>query len=65
VKEESAGQGKRGRSLGSLILGPGEGRKIPGTDAMTLKATGKQTGGSIGSWRRRAPWVRATLPCPP
>jgi quercetin dioxygenase-like cupin family protein len=31
-----------------IILGPGEGRPIPGTDAMTLKATSEETGGSIG-----------------
>ena len=45
---ESAGQGERGVALGGIILGPGEGRAIPGTDAMTLKATGEQTAGSIG-----------------
>jgi quercetin dioxygenase-like cupin family protein len=45
---ESAGQGERGAALEGIILGPGEGRTIPGTDAMTLKATGEQTGGSIG-----------------
>ena len=45
---ESAGQGGRGNASEDIILGPGEGRTIPGTDAMTLKATGEQTGGSIG-----------------
>ena len=45
---ESAGQGGRGNASEGIILGPGEGRTIPGTDAMTLKATGGQTGGSIG-----------------
>ena len=45
---ESAGQEERGSASGGIILGPGEGRTIPGTDAMTLKATGEQTGGSIG-----------------
>lgn len=45
---ESAGQGKRGAASGGIVLGPGEGHKIPGTDAMTLKATGEQTAGSIG-----------------
>jgi mannose-6-phosphate isomerase-like protein (cupin superfamily) len=45
---EWAGQGERGSASGGIILGPGEGRKIPGTDAMTLKATSEQTGGSIG-----------------
>jgi len=37
---ESAGQGERGTPSGGIILGPGEGRTIPGTDAITLKATG-------------------------
>jgi mannose-6-phosphate isomerase-like protein (cupin superfamily) len=45
---ESAGKGERGSASEGIILGPGEGRKIPGTDAMTLKATSEQTGGSIG-----------------
>ena len=45
---ESAGQGGRGNASEGIILGPGEGRTIPGTDAMTLKETGGQTGGSIG-----------------
>jgi quercetin dioxygenase-like cupin family protein len=38
-----------------IILGPGEGRPIPGTDAMTLKATSEETGGSIG-------FIEATSP---
>ena len=45
---ETAGQGERGTASGGIILGPGEGRTIPGTDTMTLKATGEETGGSIG-----------------
>ena len=45
---ESSGQGKRGTASGGIILGPGEGRTIPGTDAITLKATAEETGGSIG-----------------
>jgi quercetin dioxygenase-like cupin family protein len=45
---ESAGQGKRGDASGGIVLGPDEGHTIPGTDAMTLKATGEQTAGSIG-----------------
>ena len=45
---ESAGQGVRGAPLEGIILGPGEGRAIPGTDAITLKATSEETGGSIG-----------------
>jgi quercetin dioxygenase-like cupin family protein len=45
---ESAGQGERGAASEGIILGPGEGYTIPGTDAITLKATSEQTGGSIG-----------------
>ena len=45
---ESAGQGERGAPSGGIILGPGEGRTIPGTDAITLKATSEETGGSVG-----------------
>ena len=45
---KSAGQRERGTASEGIILGPGEGRTIPGTDAMTLKATGEETGGSIG-----------------
>ena len=52
---ESAGQEERGAASGGIILGPGEGRPIPGTDAMTLKATSEETGGSIG-------FIEATSP---
>src|SRR5215203_6122097 len=45
---ESAGQGERRTASGAIILGPGEGRTIPGMDAITLIATSEQTGGSIG-----------------
>jgi mannose-6-phosphate isomerase-like protein (cupin superfamily) len=45
---ESAGQGNGGAASKGIILGPGEGRTVPGTDAITLKATSEQTGGSIG-----------------
>ena len=45
---ESAGQGERGTASEGIILGPGEGRTIPGTDAITLIATSDQTGGSVG-----------------
>lgn len=45
---ESSGQGERGTASVGIILGPGEGRTVPGTDAITLKATGEETGGSIG-----------------
>ena len=46
--DESAGQGERETASGVIILGPGEGRTIPGTDAITLIATAEETGGSIG-----------------
>ena len=52
---ESAGQGERGTASGGIILGPGEGRKVPGTGAITLKATSEETGGSVG-------FVEATSP---
>jgi mannose-6-phosphate isomerase-like protein (cupin superfamily) len=46
--DEPAGQGEPGTASGGIIVGPGEGRTIPGTDAITLIATAEQTGGSIG-----------------
>jgi mannose-6-phosphate isomerase-like protein (cupin superfamily) len=46
--DESAGQGERGTASGGIVLGPGEGRTIAGTDAITLKATSEETGGSVG-----------------
>src|SRR5215204_4182806 len=45
---ESAGQGERRTASGAIILGPGEGRTIPGMDAITLIATSEESGGSIG-----------------
>ena len=45
---ESAGQGARRPASGGIILRPGAGRTIPGTEAITLIATSEQTGGSIG-----------------
>jgi mannose-6-phosphate isomerase-like protein (cupin superfamily) len=44
----SAGQGERDATSRGLVIGPGQGRTIPGTDAITLIATAEQTGGSIG-----------------
>ena len=52
---ESAGQGGRGTASGGIILGPGEGRTIPGTDAITLIATSEQTGGSVGVFEDTTP----------
>src|SRR5215203_5699729 len=45
---ESAGQGERDAAWRGLVIGPGEGRTIPGTDAITLIATSEESGGSIG-----------------
>ena len=45
---EPVERGERDAASRGIILGPGEGRTIPGTDAMTLKATAEQTRGSIG-----------------
>ena len=53
--DESAGQAEPGTASGSIILGPGEGRTIPGTDAITLIATGEETGGSIGVFEDISP----------
>jgi quercetin dioxygenase-like cupin family protein len=39
---------ERASAPGVIVLGPGEGRTIPGPEAITLKATGEETGGSIG-----------------
>ena len=40
---------------GVIVLGPGEGRVIPGSDGLTVKASGEETGGVIG-------FVEATSP---
>ena len=45
---ESCGQGEQVAASGGIILGPGKGRIIPGTDAITLKASSEETRGSIG-----------------
>jgi quercetin dioxygenase-like cupin family protein len=45
---KSAGQEERGTAPEGIILGPGQGRTIPGTDAITLIATSDKTGGSVG-----------------
>ena len=55
MNEESAGQGEQGTASVGIILGPGEGRAIPGTDTLTLKATSEQTGGSIGVLEATSP----------
>ena len=52
---ESAGQGEQRTASGGIVLGPGEGRTIPGTEAITLKATSEQTGGSVGFLEATSP----------
>jgi quercetin dioxygenase-like cupin family protein len=52
---ESAEQGKRDAALRGIVIGPGEGRTIPGTGAITLIATAEQTGGSIGVFEGTSP----------
>jgi mannose-6-phosphate isomerase-like protein (cupin superfamily) len=52
---ESDGQEEREAGPRGIILGPGEGRTIPGTDALTLKATGEETGGSVGFLEATSP----------
>src|SRR5215210_1166971 len=44
----------RGTSRG-IIIGPGQGRTIQGTGAITLIATAEQTGGSIGVFEGISP----------
>jgi hypothetical protein len=53
--DESSAQGVRGIASGGIILGPGEGRTIPGTDAITLIATGEESGGFIGVFECNSP----------
>jgi mannose-6-phosphate isomerase-like protein (cupin superfamily) len=47
---EPAGQGERDGASRGIVIGPDEGRMIPGTDAITLIATSEETGGSIGAF---------------
>jgi hypothetical protein len=49
---ESVGQGEQRTASGGIVLGPSEGRTIPGTDTLTLLATGEETGGSVGFSKR-------------
>ena len=46
--DESAGQREQHATSRGIVIGPGQGRTISGTDAITLIATAEQTGGSIG-----------------
>ena len=45
---ESAARGEHASAPKVIVLGPGEGRVIPGPDALTVKASGEETGGAIG-----------------
>src|SRR5215204_5041930 len=62
--DEPAGQGESGTASGGIIVRPGEGRTIPGTDVITLVATTEQTGGSIGVFEDiSSPGEGPTTPC--
>jgi hypothetical protein len=61
--DESSAQGVRKIASGGIILGPGEGRTIPGTDAITLIATGEESGAFIGVFECTSPLGTATPPC--
>ena len=52
---ESDAREQRASAQRAIVLGPGEGRTIPGTRPITLKATGEQTGGSIGFLETTSP----------
>src|SRR5688500_16207518 len=39
----------------AIVLGPGEGRVIPGPEGVTVRATGEQTGGAIGFLEATSP----------
>ena len=45
---DPAAQSERAPTSDVIVLGPGEGQVISGRDVLTLKATGEETGGSIG-----------------
>src|SRR5215208_7122995 len=47
--------GEMDMTNGGIFVRPGEGRTIPGTDIITLIATGEQTGGSIGVLEATSP----------
>lgn len=44
----SAAPGEQASGPRVIVLGPGEGRIIPGPEGLTLKASSEETGGSIG-----------------
>jgi len=52
---ESAEQGERDAASKGIVIGPDQGRTIPGTGAITLIATAEQTGGSIGVFEGTSP----------
>ena len=52
---ESATRGEQASAPKAIVLGPGEGRAIPGPDALTVKARGEDTGGAIGFLEATSP----------
>ncbi len=52
---ESDAREQRAIAPGGIVLGPGEGRTVPGTETITLKATSEETGGSIGFLEATSP----------
>jgi mannose-6-phosphate isomerase-like protein (cupin superfamily) len=52
---ESAARGEHASAPKVIVRGPGEGRVIPGPDALTVKASGEETGGAIGFLEATSP----------
>ena len=52
---DSATRGDQAGVPGVIVLGPGEGRVIPGSGGLTLKASGEETGGAIGFGEATSP----------
>ena len=52
---ESAEQRERDAASKGIVIGPDQGRTIPGTGAITLIATAEETGGSIGVFEGTSP----------
>ncbi|MGD9890559.1 MAG: cupin domain-containing protein [Dehalococcoidia bacterium] len=53
-QQGAADAGRRSRSR-AIVRGPGDGHVIPGPEGITLKATGDETGGSIGFFEGTTP----------
>ncbi len=52
---DSATRGEQASGRRVIVLGPGEGRVIPGPDALIVKASGEETGGAIGFLEATSP----------